>query len=71
MIGKQISIALALSLVLLPVLYVLSYLALANHRTHSMGHRNPAYRFGGEYAEMFFWPMECLDRRLRYWGPVG
>jgi hypothetical protein len=54
-------------MVLLPVLYVGTYLALVKPGlTISYGNRPPSpYRCGGELAETFFWPLEQIDRRLR------
>jgi hypothetical protein len=61
-------------LVLLPVLYVLSYLLLADHLhvpfTPTAGGGNKFgvlvnYRLGGRAAVKFFWPLEQVDRKLR------
>jgi hypothetical protein len=61
----------AVVLLLLPVLYVGSYLALVvpcgipindpfGPRTH--------WRFGAAYAESLFWPLEQIDRKVRPGG---
>jgi hypothetical protein len=55
---------LAITLLLLPVLYVGSYLALVrpglpNPRTGSN------YRYGGFVASYFYWPLEQIDRGVR------
>ena len=64
---------------LAPVLYPLSYLALADHRTfypcmqgmncEPWVFRYPQYRIGGDSAACFFGPMERFDRWYRpdYW----
>ena len=59
-------------LVLVPILYVGSYLAMvlpsgilvpvADQRgSYDIRH----YRLGGDYAEAIYWPLEQLDRRVR------
>lgn len=63
----------AVVLLLVPVLYVGSYLALvrppANWFVASPGVSTmmPAhnYRYGGERSAWFFWPLEQIDRKLR------
>jgi hypothetical protein len=64
-------------------LYLGSYLLLMNHRVVSVGYfdgagalvsqrfRDPEYRYGGEWAETIFWPLEWFDRYVRpeYWNP--
>jgi hypothetical protein len=65
-------------LLLLPVLYVGSYLALVvpNGRDFILGARSDHYRIGGKTAAALFSPLESIDRRLRDWddpvrrGPV-
>jgi hypothetical protein len=51
------------------VLYVGSYLALIDpvktkHELMTGGDLS-AYRFGGEYSVLFYWPLEEVDRKLR------
>jgi hypothetical protein len=69
----------AIVLLLLPVLYVGSYLAMVvpegivTKRERVFG-PGPAvmttgidcYRFGNDYAKRFYWPLEKIDRRLRF-----
>jgi len=73
-------------LLLLPVLYVGTYLALVSpdgygftadgsylgnsRKCHLVPYSTQYYRFGGSYADAFFWPLEQIDRRLRSdaWG---
>jgi hypothetical protein len=59
---------------LLPVLYVGSYLASVQPTTilfsvYGVGQpqriQMVRYRFGGRFAEQFFWPLEQIDRKLR------
>lgn len=62
-------------LLLLPVMYVGSYLALVNtNRFVEFQEIRPGtftplpmqrYRFGGLWAERVFWPLEQIDRKLR------
>jgi hypothetical protein len=60
-------------LLLLPVLYVGSYIALANHLRHEWYTRGSGdqwartrnYRVGGRRVEQFYWPLEQVDRKLR------
>jgi hypothetical protein len=54
----------AVLLLMLPLLYVGSYLALRNQRTLADPYYQPC-RFGGSYSEKIFWPLEQIDRRLR------
>jgi hypothetical protein len=74
-------------LLLLPVLYVGSYLALVSpdgygfsadgsylgnsRKCHLEPYSTQLYRFGGGYADVFFWPLEQIDRKLRrqVWEP--
>lgn len=71
-------------LLLLPVLYVGSYLALLHHSSKtvtlqmsSRGRKETFripinYRFGAdEWASTFFWPLEQIDRKMRpgAWRP--
>ena len=62
----------AIVLLLLPVLYVGSYLVLVvppeqlrNTRRIQTYLFGPYYRFGGQWSERFFWPLEQIDRKLR------
>jgi hypothetical protein len=59
----------AVTLLVVPVLYVGSYLALVVPGFRVPGLNNN-YRVGGEYAERFFSPLEQIDRKLRpaAWG---
>jgi len=50
-------------LLLLPVLYVGSYLALKRPRTLVDPYWQP-YRLGGAWAERVYWPLEQIDHRL-------
>jgi hypothetical protein len=64
-------------LLLLPVLYVGSYLALvvpegkpADRVFRENGHTVietylTPYRFGGKFSERIYWPLEQIDRRVR------
>jgi len=62
-------------LLLLPVLYVGSYLALLQEIeiwTTPQGYiRRPAYRVRGAWIADFYWPSEQIDRKLRpgAWAP--
>jgi hypothetical protein len=56
-------------LLLLPILYVGSYLALVQPgqlypRTYDSP-RPSNYRWGSQWAKPFFWPLEQVDRKLR------
>ncbi|WP_254513203.1 hypothetical protein [Anatilimnocola floriformis] len=55
----------AIVLLLLPVLYVVSYLALVRPTAFYSSVGGHPYRMGGEYAERVFWPLEQADRRVR------
>jgi hypothetical protein len=62
----------AIVLLVLPVLYVVSYLALVKPRgvlanAGSAG----CYRIGGEFSATLYWPLEKVDRQLRPrdWDP--
>jgi hypothetical protein len=52
---------------LLPVLYVVSYLALVIRQPIVPALLTSAdyYRLGGGYAKSIYWPLEQLDRRLQ------
>jgi hypothetical protein len=60
----------AIVLLLLPLLYVGSYLAMVVPSGDG-GIRIPGlagdeyYRFGGERAAWYFWPLEQIDRKVR------
>lgn len=67
----------ALSLLILPALYVASYFALVQPQ-YAVPARvitvlqdwRPAieedhYRYGGKFAARFYWPLEQIDRKLR------
>ena len=61
---------LAIVLLLLPVLYVGSYLALVvpGGRMVSLGYRNSFYvhyRVDPEWPARVFWPLEQIDRKAR------
>jgi hypothetical protein len=62
----------AMVLLLLPVLYVGSYLALvlpppsiSTPYNEILARRWSNYRAGGRFAEIVFWPLEQIDRKLR------
>jgi len=62
----------AIVLLLLPVLYVGSYLALVVRKpmvsvslTFPTQYDAEFYRFGGDYARTFYWPLEQIDRQLQ------
>jgi hypothetical protein len=59
-------------LLLLPVLYLSSYLLLVVRRpmvsvslTYPTQYSADYYRVGGDYAEAFYWPLEQIERKLR------
>jgi hypothetical protein len=69
---KNAAPVIAAILLLMPLLYVGSYLALVRPTTvifngggQKMTFVDPHYRFGGQIAESFFWPLEEIDRVLR------
>jgi hypothetical protein len=68
---KPTPLIVAIVLLLLPALYVGSYLALvtpvpSEGKVIQLGnHSLQKYRFGRHYAERFYWPLEQVDRRLR------
>jgi hypothetical protein len=61
-------------LLLLPVLYVGSYLVMVDPMTLRVTSGGTVtdvnYRDGGRFAECFFWPLEQVDRKVRpgAWG---
>jgi hypothetical protein len=63
----------AIVLLLLPVLYVGSYLALVTPNGQRMVWFGPdvatypkqSYRWGAQLSERIFWPLEQIDRQLR------
>jgi hypothetical protein len=76
---KHVAPFIAGVLLLLPVLYVGSYLALVVPEGIECGVSTPAgldygwkhYRWGDARAERVFWPLEQIDRRVRpgAWEP--
>ena len=66
----------AIALLVLPVLYVGSYLALLQEietwSTPQGVMREPRYRVSGPWIADFFWPLEQIDRKVRLgaWEPV-
>ncbi|QDU30809.1 hypothetical protein ETAA8_59580 [Anatilimnocola aggregata] len=62
----------AIVLLLLPLLYVVSYVAIVQpyHRSvwivkGTLEMEYVHYRWGGAYAAKVFWPLEQIDRKLR------
>ncbi|WP_425615451.1 hypothetical protein NA78x_005371 [Anatilimnocola sp. NA78] len=60
----------AILVLLVPLLYVGSYLALVvpgQEYTGGSGavYRTSYYRYGGRWAERIFWPLEQIDRKVR------
>jgi hypothetical protein len=59
-------------LLLLPVLYVGSYLVISIPQPHPLapGQRSQHFRIGGSITRFLFKPLTEIDRRLRpnYWG---
>jgi hypothetical protein len=71
----------AVLMLVLPLLYIGSYLALVTPPNHSLIHQSmrvvtsmhpyplsvdiSPYRYGGRVAEVGFWPLEQIDRRVR------
>jgi hypothetical protein len=60
----------AIVLLLLPVMYVGSYLASVSyhfevHNADGSTERLVTYRADGEFIEVFFWPIEQIDKRIR------
>lgn len=49
-------------LLLLPILYVGSYLALVNPRPDGA---NYGWRYSNVPVTVFFWPLEQIDRKIR------
>jgi hypothetical protein len=71
---KHAAPILAAILLLLPLLYVVSYLALVKlPPDFAFGSRMPdaPYRIGGRWAQRIFWPLEQIDRKVRpkAWDP--
>jgi hypothetical protein len=64
---KHAAPIIAAILLLLPVLYVGSYLAMVVPQADV----NAPYRIGGTNTAKCFWPLEMIDRRLRpkNWDP--
>jgi hypothetical protein len=73
MIQSRAPLIIAIVLLLLPVLYVGSYLALVvpggdigtENATGYYYIRGGQYRVDGERIERLFWPLEQIDRKLR------
>ena len=73
-----VPLIIAIVLLVLPVLYVGSYLALVTPRGTFVedwdrfgGVRSFSYRYGGDRTATIFWPLEQIDRKLRpkaWWG---
>ena len=62
---SRLPLILAIVVLLLPVLYVASYLALVLPTAfHGFVDGYP-YRMGGEFSARAFWPLEQIDRRVR------
>ncbi|WP_425617246.1 hypothetical protein NA78x_000919 [Anatilimnocola sp. NA78] len=64
----------AIVLLLLPVLYVGTYLAMVKPRSGGdilLNMIKSDYRSGGDWESTVFWPLEQIDRRLRpeTWRP--
>jgi hypothetical protein len=71
---SRLPIVVAIILLLLPLLYLASYLALVQPSTvifTAQGINQPQtiviaqYRFGGRTAALMFWPLEQIDRTVR------
>ena len=58
---------LAAALLLLQILYIGSYFALVlpNPLEQALADVSGTYRFGGPFAEAFFWPVQRVDQELR------
>ena len=76
---SRLPLLLAILVLLLPILYVGSYLALVQQSTADIASPDrsppvagviPNYRLGGSYADTFYRPVEQFDRALRpdTWG---
>lgn len=61
----------AAMLLLLPVLYVASYLLLLERYSPGDGSVAASYRIGGKFAWTLYWPLEQMDRRLRSGWDIG
>ena len=63
----------AVILVLLPIGYLVSYLMLVKHDIpgSELPRMDDRYRLGNDYAEVLYWPLEQIDRKLRpaAWAP--
>jgi hypothetical protein len=66
---KRAPLIVAIVLLTLPVFYVASYLALVVPRHYiaylAFGRVDHYYRFGGDWARRFYWPLEKIDQKLR------
>jgi hypothetical protein len=58
----MVPVAVAMALLLLPLLYVGSYYAMLHPDNDPFG---DTYRFGGRWSERFYQPMRWVDGRLR------
>ena len=58
---------LAAVILLLPILYIGSYFAivLPNPLEKALADVSGTYRFGGQFAEAFYWPVQRVDQELR------
>ena len=67
---KHAAPIIAATLLLLPALYVGSYLALVEPAPLLFQDQS-MYRTGGLYADWFYWPLEQIDRQIRpdVWEP--
>jgi hypothetical protein len=72
---RNVKLALAIAILLLPFAYAASYLVIVALRgigtvrtaqgTYSARGSSTAYRLGGETVRRFYWPLEQVDRRFR------
>jgi hypothetical protein len=66
---KNLAPFIAVVLLLLPVLYVGSYLAMVSPKPLLNGPYDYAgfchYRVGNNWAKRLFWPLEQIDRKVR------
>jgi hypothetical protein len=73
--NSRAPLLIGLTLLLLPLAYVGSYLALVQPLGGQAVWTVPnlrrieapfgTYRMGGRYAEIFYWPLEQIDRKIR------
>ena len=84
--SNRAPLAIAIVLLVLPVLYLGSYFALVVPQGfRTAPYEGPGamfamidapfqhYRYGGRSAELYFWPLELIDRKVRpgAWGFGG